>query len=447
MAAGHMYHEMEMNDGQSNPKRLPRFLRQRGDDRHFLERPLVVGISAALLSLFIFTLGFVSGKAGDTSLRSLVGTSTSQSLHLAQEDDRSRLKRPDEGYSYAAGGDDYQQGSGLILDRLMDVLRSQPAVDLEQDYGISPDALTLYPEPLKEKIAIVNVDTRAWEPWNTAVKDMQPQHWGYLNHYLYAEMHGYTFIHSEVPPAPDLHNTWVKVTEQYRLTMQDKYKFVIVLDADMIFTDLRIPMEALLGHWNITKDIAIAGGQDLPYQVDQHGRVNMNTGFVISQNTPKFPSLMEDWINCPTDVKYKECSQWMKNWFHEQSAFSSLIRYDYEDSVREMPAEEVHLGKFLKHYWGGEKVHMKEAALQSFLGDMVSHSVDKLAKHWLKHHEKVYPAMYKKLMRVGEKEEPKKEEPKKEEPKKEEPKKEEPKKEEPKKEESEKKEGDKKEGV
>lgn len=334
----------------------------------------------AFVSVMIFALGFRLGRKEGISYV-----------------ENALFRDPGDG-SEALDG--YRLGHGLVLRNIIDIVKSQPQVDLHYEYDIDLQALDMYPKPLKSQIAIVNVDTRGWSPWDTPVERMEPHHWGYYNHYLYAEMHGYTFLHLEVPADNDRHATWVKVREQFRLTMQDKYKFVIVLDADMIFNDLRVPMEALLGHWNVTEEIAITGGQDIPSQTDPNGRVLLNTGFIISQNTPDFPALMRDWIDCPMDVKYKGCSHWKNNWAHEQSALSNLIRYDYPHSIRELPLEEVHTGKFLTHYWSGEKHHLKEAALQSILGENLAFGIDRLAGTWPKHHEHVQPAMHDDLIAI-----------------------------------------------
>lgn len=105
-----------------------------------------------------------------------------------------------------------------------------------------------------------------------------------------AQLHGYDYKFVQVPSQDGLCNTWVKLKEQFLLTMREEYQFVVVTDADIIFNDLRIPFETLLSYWNITSDTAVAGGrvQDDGVTVDRFGRIMLNTGLIIMQNTPEF---------------------------------------------------------------------------------------------------------------------------------------------------------------
>ncbi|KAF1355533.1 hypothetical protein BDV97DRAFT_395885 [Delphinella strobiligena] len=133
-----------------------------------------------------------------------------------------------------------------------------------------------------------------------------------------AQLHGYDYKFVQVPSQDGLCNTWVKLKEQFLLTMREEYQFVVVTDADIIFNDLRIPFETLLSYWNITSDTAVAGGrvQDDGVTVDRFGRIMLNTGLIIMQNTPEFSAtydfakmghrmrLLRDWINIMQDRKY-----------------------------------------------------------------------------------------------------------------------------------------------
>lgn len=198
----------------------------------------------------------------------------------------------------------------------------------------------------------------------------------------------------QVPTQEGLGNTWVKVKEQFRLTMEGKCRFVVVLDADIMFPDLRLPFEALLSHWNITSDIAVAGALDIPSAKDRFGKLVINTGLIITQNTPQLPTLMRDWIDCPTDVKYKGCSHWAKRWGHEQSALSEYIRYDYADVIREIETMDVHSprGKFTKHYWGQQKKHLEEAAKKAIWNAFLPTASQALVHGWLDHFEQIKSA-------------------------------------------------------
>ncbi|PSK33598.1 hypothetical protein B9Z65_7485 [Elsinoe australis] len=273
---------------------------------------------------------------------------------------------------------------------IFDVFRSLPPVDLLQEYGLSHNDLSLFPNPLREQICIVNSDTRKWSPQDHKnLSSLDILHWGYINHYLYAKMHGYTFKHIQAPEQKGFWNTWVKVKEQYRMTMEDTCKFVIMLDADIIFRDLRVPLEALLSHWNITEDIALAAGIDIDATKDLYSRTQLNTGFVITQRTPLLPSLMQDWIDCPTDVKYKNCSRWKTEFSHEQAAISNHIRDDpmYRDHIRTLAVEEIHLGGYLKHYWDREKPKLENATKDAILDRFLPAVYKGLLNDWNQVHE------------------------------------------------------------
>ena len=326
-------------------------------------------------------------------------------------------------------------GTKEVPSTVFDALRALPPIDLYTEYGLNESELTLYPEPLGKKICIVNVDTRDWNPAVDHEADLDSARWGWLNHYLYgklltalrtflvghlsyhlasltstpAQLHGYDFKHVVVPSQePDgMHNTWVKVKEQFRMTMREEYQFVMVIDADIIFPDLRLPLEVLFSYWNITEDIALAGGMDLDNGLtnDRLGKIMLNTGLIITQKTPIFADMMRDWINCPTDTKYEGCSRWKDQWAHEQSAFSDYVRYDYADSIREIETTEVHSpeGKFIRHYWGPEKANLPEAAREAILGRFIPEILSSLGNTWHQHHELVrVPSMYDYLMKPGE---------------------------------------------
>ncbi|KAG8625739.1 hypothetical protein KVT40_006140 [Elsinoe batatas] len=286
---------------------------------------------------------------------------------------------------------------------IFDILRLLPPVDLYQEYGIKHNELSLYPKPLKSQICLVNADTRKWSPeeHKKDLNSMDVLHWGYLNHYTYAQIHGYTFKHIQAPKQPGLHSTWVKIKELYRMTLRPECRFTIMLDGDTVFQDLRVPMEALLSHWNITSDITLAGGVDIDRSVDDRGRLQLNTGFVVTQKTPVLDSLMLDWIDCPTDVKYRNCSKWKENWSHEQAALSNYIRYDpeYRSSIRELPVEEVHLGGFIKHYWDREKPKLVRASKDAILNRFLPGIYRELLGDWNRIHERPTLRMYGAMMR------------------------------------------------
>lgn len=50
------------------------------------------------------------------------------------------------------------------------------------DLGLRPN--TLFPEPLRNKVLMLDVDTRDWDV-ETGPEDKSPLAWGRLNHYIY----------------------------------------------------------------------------------------------------------------------------------------------------------------------------------------------------------------------------------------------------------------------
>jgi hypothetical protein len=185
----------------------------------------------------------------------------------------------------------------------------------------------------------------------------------------------------------------VKIPELHRTIMSGEYQFVVLTDADMIFSDLRLPFEMLLSHWNITSDIALAGAIDPigDVNLDSKGKLNINSGFIIAQNTSHINEVMLDWINCPTNVKFPDCNQFLAFGaaFHDQGALSEYVRYEWPDQIREIPFFEANgcEGKFVQHLWCNKrglpdvlmhqlaKLFMR-GALQNLLANWTSHHVD-----------------------------------------------------------------------
>ncbi|KAF2150270.1 hypothetical protein K461DRAFT_230306 [Myriangium duriaei CBS 260.36] len=199
-----------------------------------------------------------------------------------------------------------------------------------------------YPRRFGKDLVILDVDTRPWN--NTNPANMSYITWGRTNHYLYSQIHGYDYKFVQAPlPAEDLHYTWVKVPA-IREVLKSNYKFIVFIDSDALFPHLKIPLEYLIDYWNITSDIALAVGLAQPDKINFdrfHHKQTDNTGFMVVQNIPAAHDLFKDWDECPTDVKYKDCSHWKKIRLHEQNAYSDYIRYDYADVVRELPCDEV----------------------------------------------------------------------------------------------------------
>lgn len=274
---------------------------------------------------------------------------------------------------------------------LMNIYKS---LDFEPTrYGLRRNN-TLYPEPLGRNILILDVDSRGWDAGAALEKDEDGLSRARLNHYLYAQMHNYTYRFVQPKPYASRHNTWVKVDEIYRALRTRAFQFVVFTDSDVFFTHLNMPLEALLDYWNIDSTIALAGALDPGIDranFDMHDRQLINTGFLITQNTPRTDQMFEDWITCPTDEKYAACSRWKDSYFHEQSAFSEYVRYDYADVVKELPCEEANSapgqepkgcsGKYVRHYWHGKEM-LKQAADENVSAMVLKEAHDSLMLEW-----------------------------------------------------------------
>lgn len=181
-------------------------------------------------------------------------------------------------------------------------------------------------------------------------------------------MHGYDYKFVKPITFHDRHNTWVKVDEIYRQLQTKQYKFVVFADADVLFFHLKLPLEALFDRWNLTSDIAIAAAldpatEDLDFiNKDRFRKANLNTGLVVAQNTPTTDAIFRDWIDCPTEVKFGNCSKWKNDRFHEQSALSEFIRYEWPDNIRQIRCSDANsapeqgrpgkcVGTYIRHYW------------------------------------------------------------------------------------------------
>ncbi|KAH6632918.1 hypothetical protein C7974DRAFT_433127 [Boeremia exigua] len=188
---------------------------------------------------------------------------------------------------------------------------------------------------------------------------------GVFNHYTYATIHGYDYklIHAE--QFKDRHATWIKPSALANHI--SNYKFIVFLDADATFRFLHIPIEWMLNYWRIEPKHSVTMAldpwdpQEPQYNSDRFNRTYANTGFMIIQNNTEIMSILKDWHECPDNTRYPMCSQWKRPKFHEQSAFGEYIRYDYNDSIKEIPCGEangfpgVHVshcqGKLIRHYY------------------------------------------------------------------------------------------------
>ncbi|EGP89315.1 uncharacterized protein MYCGRDRAFT_91867 [Zymoseptoria tritici IPO323] len=157
-----------------------------------------------------------------------------------------------------------------------------------------------------------------------------------MDHYLYAQIHGYDYKYVHAQQMDGYHVTWI--LPHILASLLPDYDFVLALDSDVTATQMEVPLEWLFNRWNITSQTSIAMPWDtLEERPDTHqilsqdskGNQVLNTGFVLVQNLPFTFDMLQAWSECPTEKRYKGCGHWKKNWSHEQRAFSEFIRYDF----------------------------------------------------------------------------------------------------------------------
>ncbi|OQO12645.1 hypothetical protein B0A48_02107 [Cryoendolithus antarcticus] len=250
-------------------------------------------------------------------------------------------------------------------------------------YNISNDPI--HTTPLGNDILILDVDTRPFSgnhqifhETNFDWSKLEPHSGGIVNHYMYAQTHGYAYQYLQLPNPTDRSPTWVKVAGL--LQTLPNYKHVVFLDADALFAHMHIPIEWLLNYWSIDSTTSFAMALDPPgiENEDSLGRRHVNTGFIIAQNNPKTFEILEAWQDCPTEERWPGCARWRGERFHEQSAFGEYVRYDYEEYVKELPCTEANgewdldicRGVFVQHRWwrtAGTRQWVGEQALQKLM--------------------------------------------------------------------------------
>ncbi|KAF2005039.1 hypothetical protein P154DRAFT_457557, partial [Amniculicola lignicola CBS 123094] len=240
-----------------------------------------------------------------------------------------------------------------------------------------------YTAPLGKDVCILDVDTRSFDEGDQIFHDadfdwakLEPHSGGVMNHYMYAQTHGYDYKFYRSNVRDDRHPTWVKIAGLAK-TLLD-YKYVIFLDSDALFNHMQVPIEWLLNYWEINSTTSLAMALDPPSDTneDAHGRRYTNTGFIIAQNNPKTFEILQAWDECPSENRYQGCSHWNRVGFHEQSAYGEYIRYDYDNYLKELPCNEGNgewdleacRGVFIQHMWwrtSTARSHFGDRTLQS----------------------------------------------------------------------------------
>ncbi|KAK0617690.1 hypothetical protein B0T14DRAFT_434544 [Immersiella caudata] len=235
----------------------------------------------------------------------------------------------------------------------------------------------IHTESLGQRICILDVDNRPLDEKGAIfakdapmAENIQPQTAGFLSHYLYAQIHGYSYRFVRAPQYRDRAPHWAKVIFTQELLKQ--FDIVVMLDYDVMFPSPEVPLEWMLNYWKIDREVIVAMAEDpnVDVNMDIRRRVNVNTGFIIAQASDNAQRLFKDWAECPEETRYKGCSEWKTKMFHEQAGFSSYVRYDFLDGlsiespqpyIRTLPCDEANgvpmtkdlgcTGQLVRHFW------------------------------------------------------------------------------------------------
>ncbi|KAJ5159807.1 uncharacterized protein N7482_006811 [Penicillium canariense] len=201
-------------------------------------------------------------------------------------------------------------------------------------------------------------------------------------------IHGYDYKLVTVSNLGERHGTWSKVPVIKEALRH--HQFVVFMDADATFHYPQLPLEWLFNYWDITPDtlIAMAVDPNDPENLDARGRIFLNTGFIIAQQSPRTMELFEAWESCPeNNVGFPDCSWWSFHWPHEQGAFGTHIRYLFNqpEDVKELPCAEANgcpdvantgcIGEFVQHWWARKDrvgPAVGESIIQNFLPQLHS---------------------------------------------------------------------------
>ncbi|KJZ77135.1 hypothetical protein HIM_03456 [Hirsutella minnesotensis 3608] len=238
-------------------------------------------------------------------------------------------------------------------------------------------------DPLGNDLCIIDLDNRPFSlpgqifgptpmTWDDAV-DIHGLSLGILNHWLYAKIHGYKYYYVAVEDPPDRRSSWKKPPVLTKILRE--HEVCVYLDSDAIFPRLDLPFEWLLNYWQLFPNInslALAFDPDLDTNKDMFGKLYVNTGFIVAQNNPKTYEILDAWQRCPDDGgPFPGCQKFRYNvpgQPTDQGGFGTFIRYNYSDSIRELPCTEANgfpqndwgcKGQFIRHLWTGKSDQIK----------------------------------------------------------------------------------------
>lgn len=183
-----------------------------------------------------------------------------------------------------------------------------------------------------------------------------------------AKIHGYKYYYVEIEEYEDRRTSWKKPPIMSEILK--KHDTCIYIDSDAIFHHLDLPFEWLMNYWQLDKyntSLALALDPDLEHNKNKFGELYLNTGFIVAQNNQKTFEVMDAWEHCPDDdSKYPECQEFRLNdpgRPTDQGGFGTFIRYDYAESIKQLPCTEANgflesktgcAGLFIQHLWTGK---------------------------------------------------------------------------------------------
>lgn len=115
----------------------------------------------------------------------------------------------------------------------------------------------------------------------------------------------------------------------------DGCKITVSIDHDAIFQNLHLPFEWLLNHWNFTRNTSFAMALDNHWgqNEDEHHVLNINAGFIITQNLERSHEILRAWDSCPSNQNaFPNCHNYIFDWPAEQGAWGNYIRRMFNDT-------------------------------------------------------------------------------------------------------------------
>lgn len=151
-------------------------------------------------------------------------------------------------------------------------------------------------------------------------------------------LHGYDYRYIRPQENKERFPPWQKLPALAE-TLRD-YDVVVYADADVVFTNLHLPLELLLNRWEVDANVSITMPLDVDWGncKDSKGRLMQNAGLIILNNNPTTFEMLDRWYHCPDEIK--NCTRFLTAWPAEQGAFGEYIRYDFPQSIVEVPCND-----------------------------------------------------------------------------------------------------------